>query len=510
MIVGKTISASVYGYQAIPVNVEADILKGNFGIQIVGLPDHTGRESKERIRSAIQHSGFNFPPLFNLINLSPNEMPKEGALLELASAVSILIASGQLPQEFFIDKMLLGSLSLDGSIHPARGIVSSCVLSLQQNNIKSVIIPRQSKNEVSQIPGLRVHTIESLADLRSLVYGEEEPLKPTPYVPENAEIAIDISEVIGQQKAKNALAYAASGYHHTLMIGSPGTGKSMLARTMQGILPPLDLSEALEVTSIYSAAELNENRFMTRAPFRSPHHTSSDVALVGGGMRPSAGEISLAHKGVLFLDELSEFKSYTLQSLREPLEEGKISISRARGQVTFPADFILLAAMNPCSCGYLLSEKHYCSCKASNVMKIYQKIQGPFLDRISIEVETTDDFNRQPSPSESTHDSAWYRSKIAETRLRLKKRKGKKKVLNSQDLMKIVETSADSKKIHKFIREMGIHHQLSHRGALNTLRLAVTIMEFYEKDQLDEDILIEAFSYRKINDITMMLSKYAA
>lgn len=510
MIVGKTISSSVYGYSALPIQVEADILKGNFGIQIVGLPDSTGRESKERIRSAIQNSGFHFPPFFNLINLSPNELPKEGALLELASAVAVLIASGQLPQEFFYDKMLLGSLSLDGSIHPARGMVSSCIMAIQREEIQSVILPQKSMAEAAQIPGLKAYPIETLADLKSLIHNDKPLASSKPFLPEQSKFQIDMNEIIGQEKAKNALAYAASGYHHTLMIGSPGTGKSMLARAMKGILPPLKLFEALEVTSIYSSMELNDNRFISRAPFRSPHHTSSDIALVGGGIRLSPGEISLAHRGVLFLDELSEFKGYTLQSLREPLEEGKISISRARGQITFPADFILLAAMNPCSCGYILSEKHYCSCKASSVMKIYQKIQGPFLDRIAIEVETIDDFLGEEKFKQNSKNSLWYQNKIIETRERLSRRIKDQKKLNSAQLMKIINSSPMSSSLQNLTRELGIQKQLSHRGMLNTLRLAVTIMEFQEKEFLNEDILVESFSFRKVNDITMMLSRYAA
>ncbi len=517
MKVGKTIASTVYGYRAVPVQVEADNLSGNFGIQIVGLPDHTGREAKERIRSAIMNSGFEFPPFFNIINLSPNDLPKEGALLEMAAATALLVASGQLPQEFFEDKMILGSLSLDGSVHPSRGIMASAILAMQMENIHSVILPSASLEEVAAIPGLKVYPVRSLSDLETIIREDIRPVTNIPFDVPAREVVTDMSEITGQEKAKNALAYSAIGYHHVLMIGSPGTGKSMMARAMAGILPPLTLEESLEVTAIHSLAGLSRNRLIQHPPVRSPHHTSSDIALVGGGSSPSPGEVSLSHRGVLFLDELSEFKNSTLQTLREPMEEEKITISRAKAVATFPANFILLGAMNPCACGYLLSKKNHCHCRPASIQRIYQKIQGPFLDRIAMEVETEENYEWENNViSHPEKDSGWWMDKIIEARLRMMARNdGKKnKNLSNEDihfwLNRWTQSGVVPHSVHSLIRELSLKNKLSHRGWTNTLRLSFSIMDFLEKDHIDEDILLEAFSYRRINHITALLSKFAA
>ncbi|MDH4263709.1 MAG: YifB family Mg chelatase-like AAA ATPase [Spirochaetia bacterium] len=496
-MIGKTNTICTFGYQTLLVQVEVDIIPGTIGMQIVGLGDNAIKESRERIRSAIIHSGFEFPVKYIVVNLAPNEKRKEGAISEFAICAAILIASGQLPQSYFVDKILLGSISLDGKLQNPFGLMGAALHASQLKSIKAVIIPEKSLADVGCIPDLNVYSLECLGQLNKLINNQiQRHCNSAIKIPDQA-IEVNMSEISGLEYAKKALAYSAIGKHHMMMIGAPGSGKTMLARAFRSILPQMNRSEILSTTHIYSTAKLIQNNLVFNRPFRSPHHTTSGVAMVGGGSRPMPGEVSLAHNGVLFLDELMEFSAATLQALREPMEDRIITISRASGSFTFPANFQLLAATNPCRCGYYLSTKQICSCTPQLIYNLYRKILGPFLDRISIEVEVRESGNHQFINTRFEKNTNYWRSKITEARNRMFSRNGD--VLNSElSLEKIIPIYQNLENYDQLIRAYSASTMLSNRGLLNTLRTAVSIMDFNESSIMRNEFLEEAFGYRII------------
>ena len=418
-MVAKLLTTSIFGYKALPVQVQVDILAGNPRVQIVGLGDSSVKETKDRIRSSIYNSGFLFPVKEIIVNLAPNDMPKKGSICELAIAIGILIASEQIQDNnFFKNSVVLGSLSLDGSIQNPQGIMTSVISSMQFQNFPNIIVPKESMSEIASIPYQNIIFVEHLEELknfqRTTITNHSKKFIPVESVSE-----VDMKDVIGMEKAKKALSISAVGKHHCFFIGAPGSGKSMLARAFSGIMAPLTLEESLEVTQIYSSCNLHNSSLMKEVPFRSPHHTTSDIALVGGGSEPKPGEISLAHKGILFLDELFEFKNHVIQTLREPLEEKKIIVSRAKGNFVFPADFILLAASNPCRCGYFLSTIKSCSCRKNQILLNFSKIIGPFIDRIGLEIEFFNQENLYSVDNSNNKSSSWWRSQIIEAKKRM-------------------------------------------------------------------------------------------
>lgn len=390
-MVYKVLTYTLIGIDAYLVEVECDVSYGIPAFNIVGLPESTIKESKERIRSAIKNAKLPFPEHRITINLAPADLRKEGTSFDLPIAIAIIAHSLNLSKERLTQYLIAGELSLTGEIKMTKGALSSALLS-KKLKLDGLILPPQNAVEVSRFIDLPIYPVSHILEVASFLKGERQI---DPYISDSSDEMVlssqdhlDYSEVIGQFAAKRALEIAAAGKHNILMIGPPGAGKSMLSVRLPSILPKMTVEEALETTMIYSCAGLLEDgKPITKRPFRAPHHTASEVSIVGGGTTPRPGEISLAHNGVLFLDEFPEFKRPVIEALRQPLEEGVIHVSRANFNISFPADFMLVAAMNPCQCGYYGDSGRTCTCSYSQIIKYRKKISGPILDRIDIHIE---------------------------------------------------------------------------------------------------------------------------
>lgn len=507
-MLSKTNSCAVIGLNCERVEVEVDISPGLGNIIVVGLPDTAVQESKERVKSAIKNSGANYPTTRITINLAPADIKKEGPAYDLPIAIGILAASKQIESDLK-ESIFIGELALDGKLRHTNGILP-VTLFAKEKGFQRVFVPKIDEFEAGLVEDIEIIPVENLAELIAFLKGKTkiEPVKRVELEKSRSEAknSIDMAFIKGQEHVKRALEIAASGGHNMLMSGPPGTGKTLLARAVPTILPQMTKEEALEVTKIYSVAGLlpSDKPLITTRPFRTPHHSASAPALVGGGAFPRPGEISLSHRGVLFLDELPEFPRAILENLRQPLEDGIVTISRAQGTLTFPAQFTLIASMNPCPCGYLNDPDHDCTCSPSQIIKYQKKISGPLLDRIDLYIEVPRIKFDKLSSEELSESSEEIQRRVEKARGLQKTRfQGKKLISNS-------EMNSQAVKEFCHIREDALNllktavsqFNLSARSYYKILKVSRTIADLEDKEKIESAHVAEALQYRpKINTL---------
>jgi len=499
-------SAELEGIDAKIIEVEADINVGLHTFNIVGLADRSLNEAKERVNSALKNCGVKPPNRENrkiTINLAPADVKKTGSHYDLAIALGYLLATNQIKKFDAADKIFLGELALDGRLRPVSGALNIAQRAAAEG-FSFLFVPKENAEEASAIKGIAVIAIETLREIFEILSGER-ALKKTVYknFQSTRSPSCDFSEIRGQGNAKRALLIAAAAEHNVLLVGPPGVGKSFLACAMRGILPPLDIEEAIEVTKIWSVAGLNSGGLVRERPFRAPHQTASIGALIGGGQNPRPGEISLAHRGILFLDELPEFQKNVIEALRQPLEIGTIRVARAQKNLTLPARFTLVAAMNPCPCGYFGDKEKECKCSAYEVVKYKKKISGPLLDRIDLQVRVGR-IDTKDLRGEGKNENALriYRDAVERTREIQTRRyagmggNGDDPKTNSRVSHQMIQRAAQFDKTAESFLGFLDKAKLSPRGYYRLIKVARTIADLDEKDCVTEEHLAEAFSYR--------------
>ena len=504
-MVNKVTTAAVIGLDAYKVDVEVDVTNSLPGMAIVGLPDAAVNEARDRVRSATRNSNLTFPDRKIVVNLAPADLKKEGTNFDLPIAIGVQVEEGVVEPEAVKDYAFIGELSLDGSLRGVSGVLP-LVIGLKSFGVKNVIVPAVNAKEAALVDGINVYGAASLSEV--VEHFSENPIQPLAidikqYLAQNdtEEFVYDFKDVKGQQKAKRALEIAAAGGHNILMIGAPGSGKSLMAKCFPSILPPLEFLEALELTKIYSICGLlsSDKPLMTKRPFRMVHHTASANGIIGGGANPKPGEITLAHRGVLFLDEMVEFPRVVLEVLRQPLEDGEIVISRTKHSVKYPAKFLLLGAMNPCPCGYLGDKEKQCTCSEFQIQRYLARLSGPLLDRIDLQIDvprlSAQELLNYNVKEES---SAQIRQRVIKARnIQLERYKNDGILTNSELTPKLIKKYCQiDEKSGELFRAAIVKYQLSGRRYDRILKLARTIADLDGSENIQQNHLMQALQYR--------------